>query len=110
MASQIIYHNYISSIFPTYSYNVSAGHYQCYDKLKAIWPSSSNLCNLTNWPGSWFATAVLGCRSLDKYIRRIRRKKWHLSKQFCGWRYEFEESYRKSREVYQDDILKDDSP
>ena len=27
-----------------YLYNVSAGHYQCYDEFKTIWPSSCNLC------------------------------------------------------------------
>ena len=48
---------------PTYSYYVSAGHYQCYDKLKAIYPLVL-ICVQTNCPGSWFATAVLGCRSL----------------------------------------------
>ena len=36
--------------------------------------------------------------------------KGRLLKQFRGQRYEFEESYRKSGEAYQDDILKDDSP
>ena len=28
----------------------------------------------------------------------------------CSKRYEFEGSYKKSGELYQDDILKDDSP
>ena len=27
-----------------YLYDVSAGHYKCYDEFKTIWPSSSNLC------------------------------------------------------------------
>ena len=26
------------------SYNVCAGHYQCCDEFKTIWPCSSNLC------------------------------------------------------------------
>ena len=33
-----------------------------------------------------------------------------LLKQFCSKRHEFEGSYRKSGEEYQDDILKDDLP
>ena len=41
---------------------------------------------------------------------RIRRKKRCLLKQFRGKRCKFEGSYKKSREMHQDDILKDDSP
>ena len=37
-------------------------------------------------------------------------KKQPLLKQLCGYRYEFEGSYRKNGEAYQDDVLKDDSP
>ena len=37
-------------------------------------------------------------------------EKRRLLKQFCGYRYEFEGSYRKNGEAYQDDVLKDDSP
>ena len=37
-------------------------------------------------------------------------KKRCLLKQFCGYRYKFEGSYRKNGEAYQDDVLKDDSP
>ena len=32
-----------------------------------------------------------------------------LLKQFCSYKYEFEGSYRKNGEAYQDDVLKDDS-
>ena len=38
-------------------------HYQCYDEFKAIGPLLL-ICVETNWAGSWFAMAVLGCRSL----------------------------------------------
>ena len=37
-------------------------------------------------------------------------EKRSLLKQFCHYRYEFEGSYRKNREAYQDDVLKDHSP
>ena len=46
----------------------------------------------------------------NKLEWELEEKKWCLLKQFCGWRCEFEGSYRKSGKVYQDDILKDDSP
>ena len=42
--------------------------------------------------------------------KELEEKKRCLLKQFCGYRYEFEGSCRKSGEEYQDDILKDDSP
>ena len=37
-------------------------------------------------------------------------KKQRLLNQFYGWRCKFEGSYKKNGELYQDDILKDDSP
>ena len=37
-------------------------------------------------------------------------RKRRLLKQFCGYRHQFEGSYRKNGEAYQDDVLKDDSP
>ena len=37
-------------------------------------------------------------------------EKWHLLKQFCSKRYEFEGSYKMSGETYQDDILKGNLP
>ena len=40
----------------------------------------------------------------------MRKRKRRLWKQFCGERYEFEGSYRKSGETYRDDTLKDDLP
>ena len=51
----------IQSLF--YLYKVSAGHYQCYDKFKTIGPLVL-ICVEINWPGNWFAMAVLDCRSL----------------------------------------------
>ena len=41
---------------------------------------------------------------------KLEEKMQCLLKQFCSWRCEFEGSYRKSGEAYQDDILKGDSP
>ena len=49
-------------------------------------------------------------RVCEENIEEVEEKKRRLLKQFCGQRYEFEGSYRKSGEEYQDDVLKDDSP
>ena len=48
-------------------------------------------------------------RLCEENIEELEEKR-RLLKQFCGQRYEFEGSYRKSGEEYQDDILKDNSP
>ena len=42
---------------PFYLYDVSAGHYQCYDHFGWLVP----ICVETNWPSSWLTMAVLGC-------------------------------------------------
>ena len=44
-------------------YNLCAGHYQLYGELKQFSPIVL-ICVETKWPGSVFAMAVLGCRSL----------------------------------------------
>ena len=50
------------------------------------------------------------CEKNIEELKELEEKKRCLLKQFCSQRYEFEGSYRKSGEEYQDDILKDDSP
>ena len=49
------------------------------------------------------------CEENIEELEELEGKKRRLLKQFCGYRCEFEGSYRKSGEEYQDDILKDDS-
>ena len=51
-----------------------------------------------------------GCVKKIKGRIIISKRKRYLWKQFCGERYEFEGSYTKSGEMYQDDTLKDDLP
>ena len=51
------------------------------------------------------------CAKKIKRIRIIRKTMPIASKQFCGKRCEFEGPHRKSGGcMYQDDIVKDDSP
>ena len=63
----------------------------------------------TNWPGSWFVMAVLGCRSLvlDKLEKNDAFWSNFLVKDFNDT--SLKDYIRRVGGMYQDDILKDDS-
>ena len=50
------------------------------------------------------------CKENKLELEEELEKKQRLLKQFCGYGYEFEGSYRKNVVAYQDNVLKDDSP